>query len=473
MPDRDCPVARRMMRIFMSAGLIAGLFAARPALAGDEVPDGVWLSRGYGILVDSSADGMAVYQYDPPVGCLLVERTGPAVPARNSALEVTKIATESERTLRVHRRGAAGYLVFDRIVEKPALCDKPVPRDPVTVLNHFCHAFQSHYAFFAERRVDWDAACAQARQTITPASSDQVLFQTLSGLIDKLNDRHVMLMDGRRMHYSGLGPILAPLFERYSKDQRKEKFRAFVDAELAAYKDTTLRHNIATAVNTGANGRLIWGKGKSEIGYIWISGFTDYGPTADSPYEAQMQELRATLDRILQDLKDAPAIVIDLRLSGGGTDLAVLELAGRFSSRPWLAFSKQARSSGGLTDPQWFHVQPTGPMQYDGPVALLVSNFSVSAAENFGMEMMTRPHPVVIVGEPTASVHSDVLPWRLPNGWTVTISNEIFRSSNGTVYETRGLSPAVTVPYFTPATLRDDKDRAVEAALKLLGIKPD
>jgi C-terminal processing protease CtpA/Prc len=73
-----------------------------------------------------------------------------------------------------------------------------------------------------------------------------------------------------------------------------------------------------------------------------------------------------------------------------------------------------------------------------------------------------------MVGERTASVHSDVLEKTLPNGWSVTLSNEVFENSDGIVYEAKGVPPAVEAAFFTPSLIAGGPDPGVEAALQLL-----
>jgi C-terminal processing protease CtpA/Prc len=75
---------------------------------------------------------------------------------------------------------------------------------------------------------------------------------------------------------------------------------------------------------------------------------------------------------------------------------------------------------------------------------------------------------VIRVGEPTQGVFSDVLSRRLPNGWRFGLPNERF-VTDGRSYDGPGIAPDSLVPVFAQADLAAGRDRAVEAAMAILG----
>jgi C-terminal processing protease CtpA/Prc len=102
-------------------------------------------------------------------------------------------------------------------------------------------------------------------------------------------------------------------------------------------------------------------------------------------------------------------------------------------------------------------------------VILLTSGLTYSGAEIFVMATMQFPN-VTRVGEPTAGALSDVLPFTLPNGWEIGLSNERYFASDGVCYEDRGVPPHVEAP-MTKAALEKDTDPGLETAMRLIASK--
>lgn len=124
--------------------------------------------------------------------------------------------------------------------------------------------------------------------------------------------------------------------------------------------------------------------------------------------------------------------------------------------------------AGGFTPGQRVTIQPAAGRRFTGPVAVLISRYSVSAAETFTQALINRTPAVVRVGEPTQGVFSDVLTRTLPNGWTFGLSNEIYLT-DGRHYDITGVPPTVpTGLVFNRANLRAARDPELEAAMRQL-----
>ena len=59
--------------------------------------------------------------------------------------------------------------------------------------------------------------------------------------------------------------------------------------------------------------------------------------------------------------------------------------------------------------------------------------------------MQAIPH-VHLLGEATGGMLSDNLFHKLPNGWEVSLSNEVYLSSQGKSYESIGVEPETALP---------------------------
>jgi carboxyl-terminal processing protease len=137
------------------------------------------------------------------------------------------------------------------------------------------------------------------------------------------------------------------------------------------------------------------------FGYIAITTFGDY----DAP---------AQFDAALDQLKDAPGLVLDTRFNGGGDTAVAKPIMGRFISerRPYARMRRRSGTGTGLTNAWTEYVDPKGPFTYDRPVVVLANHWSGSMAEGFpmGMKGIGRAR---VVGTPMMGLGAAVFPLRL------------------------------------------------------------
>lgn len=137
-------------------------------------------------------------------------------------------------------------------------------------------------------------------------------------------------------------------------------------------------------------------------------------------------------------------------------------------------FSKKAKFLEGFTEPQNFSINPADKT-YNKPVFLLTSHQTASAAEIFTLGSMKIKN-ITRVGSNTKGIFSDVLEKKLPNGWTLNISNEVYQSDEGICYENVGIPPNKEInyptnPIFFIAKLKTrikSGDKAIEMVYKLI-----
>jgi C-terminal processing protease CtpA/Prc len=193
--------------------------------------------------------------------------------------------------------------------------------------------------------------------------------------------------------------------------------------------------------------KFTWGLTHPDIGYLNISGMGGYS-LGDT--DAQVEALHKALDNILAELKDTKAIIIDISMNGGGSDLYSMEIAAHFADKKRLGFSKwpaavkEYRNDRYVTP--YTQTNPQG-IAYTKPVYLVTNDYTASAAEIFTMCMRSFPH-VTTVGTPTSGALSDVLDKSLPNDWTFHTSNEIYTDHEGVCHEGPGIPPDVTMDIF-------------------------
>ncbi len=90
--------------------------------------------------------------------------------------------------------------------------------------------------------------------------------------------------------------------------------------------------------------------------------------------------------------------------------------------------------------PQPVFIEPRSSLSFAGPVYVLTSDVTVSAAEVLTLSLRALPN-VTHVGSKTHGALSDVLEKKLPNGWRVTLSNEVYLDHEGVSWEGRGIPP--------------------------------
>jgi C-terminal processing protease CtpA/Prc len=71
---------------------------------------------------------------------------------------------------------------------------------------------------------------------------------------------------------------------------------------------------------------------------------------------------------------------------------------------------------------------------------------------------MGRVPRVIRIGENTQGLFSDVLERRLPNGWIIYLSNEVFRTEDGKAFDGMGIPPDVRVPVFADSDIIAKRD---------------
>ena len=114
--------------------------------------------------------------------------------------------------------------------------------------------------------------------------------------------------------------------------------------------------------------------------------------------------LDAALDEAVASFQGARAVIVDVTNNRGGYDGIAQHIAGRFTETRRLAYTKIGFGAQGV-EPQPFHVEPSARVRYTGPVYLLTSDVTLSAAEIFSLYMRALPN-VVHVGDTTRGAFS-------------------------------------------------------------------
>lgn len=422
--------------------------------------DGVWRSRGYGWLAEFS-DGHVRF-FDESANFCAVSATLPDADDLRGRVRISP-----DRNVLLLPVNDPAYLhTFDRIEALPSRCGQPVASTPSAVLEAMIEAFSTHYAFFDQRDVTWSRLAAQSRRALPGEATPADLLKVMGGLVARLDDAHVSLegtVDGEDVaRYSGAGPTLARL-EVQAEDQDID-----VDEMYERWERRYWEHNVSEILLDGhgvrtAEDLIAFGMIDGDIGYIAVRAMSGFSGHSADP-GADIEALDRAMEEAMTLFRDARAVIVDASINWGGFDTVARALAGRFARDRTIGYYKYAGDDASAR-PQAIHVEPSKGRRFTGPVYLVTSNVTLSAAEILTMSMRALSN-VVHVGETTRGALSDILTKPLPNGWTISLSNEVYLDHTGRAWEGRGIPPQEELTVFSPEDVTSGHVEAIRALVK-------
>jgi len=238
------------------------------------------------------------------------------------------------------------------------------------------------------------------------------------------------------------------------------------------------------------NGIVVYGKINEYLAYIRLNEMdrlADYGFGNEFSWNAYWDKTGASNDEmqdnidgvhslmksVIQNISGTKACIIDLRFNSGGYDDAGLAFLSHFIKSEQEVYKKKRRIWNKTTDGKTIVIKPIGPF-YGKSVYILTSPNTVSAAETMVLTTLNFPN-FKRVGATTKGAFSDLLEKQLPNGWTYTLSTEIYETMDGKVYESIGIPPDYKIDYpkesddlfKTMSSELETKDSALEKIINL------
>ncbi|MCP6759725.1 MAG: S41 family peptidase [Fischerella sp. CENA71] len=238
----------------------------------------------------------------------------------------------------------------------------------------FWKNFDENYRLFAIKKVNWSAVGEKYRTQVTQKTTPEQLFKVFRSMLEPLRDAHTSIMaQDIKKSFSG---------ERLDPNPVSEQgFKRAEEIISSKYLSRPLRF--------WAKGKVAYGMLNPSIGYLRLISFSEY--TDSGVFADALKELETALDSIFIS-KKLQGLVIDVRVNDGGSDALGLAIASRLTSKPYLAYSKVARNDPNnpshFTKPQPSIVTPSAKPGFLGPVVLLTSRYSVSAAETFAQALI-------------------------------------------------------------------------------------
>lgn len=337
----------------------------------------------------------------------------------------------------------AGFILL-LFFTNQAKTQQPVNKNAEVNFVYLSQYFNRHYALFDVKNIkDWDGTVKTYSTTITPQTTDSILFEKMSRLLSTLNDHHVNLMAGEWRFNAGL-----------KKSKNDFNFQIIADHYLQ-------NKAVERVLIPGPSGKIRslykTGNLQNNIIYLHISGFR------------RGKECLEILDSIFTNNQNALGLIIDIRNNGGGDDEVAKKTlekiavqGGNFLNIKW----RYGNSHNDFTTVSPWFIVPDDNSKFFHPIALLTNANTASAAENFVLGMRTISN-VTILGDTTLGIFATSLDGTLPNGWHFTCSNAVYTDQNGFCYEGKGIAPDLTI-LNSPIDLASGKDRALESAIQFL-----
>ncbi|MAU14920.1 MAG: hypothetical protein CMH46_05200 [Muricauda sp.] len=469
-----------MKIVLCLTGLLLNFHLAFTQIDGQSL-NGIWEMDGYGKIIEISDREVSTYDVTK-ISCLLNYKT-----PRNNIKQLGKFELINPNSLNL-KLGITEYHLH-RIKELPKqklISDSIRLKKPKLNFDVFWHTLNDNYPFFERRKTNWQEVYDSFKNE--NYTNDKDLFKVFRKIIEQLGDEHTAVIASEdimednqdtldvQVEDSGSEhPSMADLGERILNIYVKEPVkygRSLNGHRLINYGLT--RNNVGYVQ---LNNMIFFGDYKvsdSLSGYDYLFAYLKESGSNPNYQEDEVKGISQFLDSIIQKFKDTDAMILDLRFNTGGYDFVALEVLRHFIEEETTVFSKKAKKYDAFTEKQFFTIKPSNNT-YQKPVFLLTSHQTSSAPEILVLSSMSIKN-IQRIGSNTKGIFSDVLEKKLPNGWDLYLSNEIYEDNEGNCYEGIGVSPDIEINYPVEENLfiqdietkLKNGDDAIETVFKLI-----
>tara|TARA_Y100000052_G_scaffold791_2_gene682 strand:- start:2142 stop:3536 length:1395 start_codon:yes stop_codon:yes gene_type:complete len=458
---------------FRAAGSLAflGLVPAcatasgpRPVFAdGEAVPaaEGVWHSTEKGWILEIGEDEITRWQVTP-AGCYLTPQPDDTTPLMGQVdyQLFTPAPNGSSARFQYLPGDAAAY--FERLDQLPKDCGAADLTSEAAVFEVFASVMEEHYGFFEQRGVDWPAEVAKRRDQVKDGMGDDALWQVFDELISLLGDSHTKILgmvDGEPQRIqAGLGSTLPMIRNGIGEG-----------AWVGGLVDQLVEDLLDPGAELIAD-RVVLGEIDGRIGYLQIftmGGFSDAEvPGSIDWSKAELAALDRILDTAMTRFEGHDAVILDLSNNRGGYDAVTRAIAALFTDNAFIGY--RVSVPGELESLTEYLIEPHDGRRFTGPVYLMTSDVTVSGGEITTLMLNALPN-VTLVGTTTRGAFSTPLAKPLPNGWYLELSNEVFESADGDVFEGRGIPPDMGIEIYPEDDPIGGHAAAIRQIVELVG----
>lgn len=359
----------------------------------------------------------------------------PIIPAPEILIADVDAWTDVRRVFLIDKNsGTARYVsAFEkRFVRRPPPTEPKVAEE---AFDAVWKAFDENYAMFGIRpEVNWQALRAEFRPKALASKSAYEFAEHLAQMLRPLRDLHVWLT---------LAGSNVPVFDRPRPvNSNPAAIRAAFPSLKPAGRDVQ------------------WAVTPEHIGYIYIRSWSD-------------NQTPAHFNQILEGMRSTRALIIDVRLNGGGSEPLARDVAARFIDGTYTYGFSQIRNGPMHTDLSAKRprvVTARGPWRYDRPVLLLIGQRCMSSSESF-VAMMAGGPQVTTIGDRTAGSSGNPQIINLPLAMTVSVPQWIDYFPDGSILDERGIEPKIQFAA-QPGAFDGDRDDLLASAIERAGKSP-
>ena len=344
--------------------------------------------------------------------------------------------------------------------------------NPTEVFESFWKIMDKNYAFFELKNINWEQVYKENKGKINENTTDDELFEILANILTPFNDAHIKLTTNEAEKRVFSGGRVSLFNTEFSSDSLKVAYFENVENTLITLGFDSLKL-VGPILNKNKpvyNHSPFEYTKSNQFGYLKISWFFyNWSKISRLNLSKDRKQYLNAFHSILDELKSMDGIIIDLRNNIGGVSGYPEKLTGRFTTQKFIGEYTCKRKKGShesFTKLKPTKVKPGKEKPFLKPVVILVNDETVSASEEFVIMMKSIPN-VKIIGVPTQGALSDVYSKKLPNGWTISLSNMRFYTPDMVCYENIGIPVDIQVQN-TLEDLETKNDPVIKKAIEIL-----
>ncbi|NQZ06832.1 MAG: S41 family peptidase [Algicola sp.] len=425
---------------------------------------GIWQTQGYGYILDVDENKVTIFDVTQK-HCLLNKEHSGSFSAANLKLINDNRAVFDWRSLHP--------VTLNRLSQLPQKCQKnslePNKFDPVQVFDIYWQTFSEHYAYSEQKNIDWHKQYAKWRAKVSFTTTEKQLIGVIRQFLKVLDDRHAFLFsaDDDVLAYSNAKDSILNARVRVGFEQRQgvAHFGRYFDKVVKSWNETVKSYFVDGFEPQYLYNNFWLGQLPNQLSYLEVEDMSGFA-TLDG-MAADLVAVDEAFNKILPSIIGSKGLVLDLRYNGGGEDLVVERLLSYFIDKPLTIGAKSNKMAEGFSSMRPIVIQPVKRLNYTGPIVVLTSVATASAAELFTLGLSARGN-VSFIGESSNGAYSDMLFKSLPNGWQFSLSNEVYVDLKGKSYEVEGFGVSERFEYLNAKDLANATDSALTRAIEIL-----
>ncbi len=316
---------------------------------------------------------------------------------------------------------------------------EPTPEYSATGLfSEYLDLVQEKHAMLEFKKVDVRALRDSILPTISENISSEDLFDKLAFVTAQLRDGHSALRSD---------------VKEYTYDFTSAYPTAFHVGILAEnYLGPAVAKKIKTIKGGEAGIKVVYGflPQSDEIGYIWVPS-----------WQTELDDEQ--IDSVFFEVKDAKALIIDIRQNTGGDPSLATKFASYLTDKTvYTGFErfKTGPKEGDFSDSKVYLIPASSPYKFLKPVAVLTDRYCYSASTTFAYSVNPLEQ-VTFIGQRTGGGSGSVADGYLSNGWYWSLSTSEFIDHLGNHLDD-GFDPDISVAL---DTLDKTQDEIIQRAL--------